>query len=66
MLDTDGVTEDMNRKGEMVEEERLLELAKTLKGLSAEEITKRVHKAVDDFVGKAKQHDDITVMTICT
>lgn len=66
ILYTDGVTEAMNTKGEMFEEKRLIELAKTMKGLSAEEVTKKIHKAVSDFAGKAKQHDDITVMTICT
>ncbi len=66
VLYTDGVTEAMNLKKDMFEEERLVELSKTLKGCSPEEVVKTIHKAVDDFAGKAKQFDDITVMAIKT
>ena len=66
VLYSDGVTEAMNIKNEMFEEERLIELAKTLKGFSPENVVKILHKAVADFAGKAKQHDDITIMAIKT
>ncbi len=64
VLYTDGVTEAMNIKNEMFGEERLVELARSLKGFSSEDVVKVLHKAVLDFAGKAKQHDDITVMAI--
>jgi len=61
---TDGVTEAMNTRGEMFGGERLKELAAGLKGCSAGEVVSAVHKAVADFAGKAKQHDDITVLAV--
>ncbi len=33
---------------------------------SAENVVNVIHKAVLDYAGKAKQHDDITVMAIKT
>lgn len=63
---TDGVTEAMNTRNEMYGEERLVELAKKLKGLSAKEVVEAVHKSVADFAGRAKQHDDITVVAVKT
>ena len=64
ILYTDGVTEAMNIKEEMFEQERLTALSKTLANKSSEEVVKRIHEAVTEFAGKAKQHDDITVMAI--
>ena len=64
ILYTDGVTEAMNTRGEMFGQDRMVELAKELKDSSAREVVDAVHKAVSDFAGKAKQHDDITVMVI--
>ena len=64
ILYTDGVTEAMDIKEEMFEQERLTELSKKLANKSSEEVVKRIHEAVTEFAGKAKQHDDITVMAI--
>ncbi len=61
---TDGVTEAMNVKEEMFEEDRLVELAGRLKDMSARDAVDTIHKAVSDFAGKAKQHDDITVLVV--
>lgn len=64
ILYTDGVTEAMDVKGEMYLEKRLVELCKTLKGKSASRVVEAIHGSVASFAGKAKQHDDITVMTV--
>jgi serine phosphatase RsbU (regulator of sigma subunit)/CHASE2 domain-containing sensor protein len=64
ILYTDGVTEAMNAREEMFGQDRLVELAKGLKGLSAKQVVDAVHKAVLDFAGRARQHDDITVMAV--
>ncbi|MDP8299656.1 MAG: CHASE2 domain-containing protein [Candidatus Tantalella remota] len=66
VLYSDGVTEAMNTRGEMFEEERLSALGTTLAGCSAEEVVDAIHMEVTAFAGKAKQHDDITVMAIKT
>ena len=66
LLYSDGVTEAMNTREEMFEEDRLVALSAKMQGKSPEEIVNRIHKAVLDFAGRAKQHDDITVMAICT
>lgn len=66
ILYTDGVTEAMDIKGEMFEEDRLVSVVKKMKGKTPEEIVDAILKAVKNFEGKAKQHDDITVMAIKT
>jgi len=66
VLYTDGVTEAMNVREEMFGEEKLVELCRTLKDRPAEEIVKAIHARVAEFAGKAKQHDDITVLVIKT
>ena len=58
------IIERMNIKEEMFEQKRLTALSETLANKSSEEIVKRIHEAVTEFAGKAKQHDDITVMAI--
>jgi len=64
LLYSDGVTEAMDVKEEMFEQDRLVELARGFVDATPEEAVKAIHKAVLDFAGKAKQHDDITVMAI--
>ncbi|MBD3379864.1 MAG: CHASE2 domain-containing protein [Candidatus Omnitrophica bacterium] len=66
ILYTDGVTEAMNPEEEMFGQERLVELGKKLKGYTPKEAVETIHQAVAEFAGKAKQHDDITVMAIRT
>ncbi len=67
---TDGVTEAMNEDGDMFGQERLVELirflARFLRECSAKEVVDAVIRAVTDFEGKDRQHDDITVMAIRT
>ena len=61
---SDGVTEAMNAKDEMFGQERLVRLAGTFSGVSSAEVVKCVQEAVDEFAGKAPQHDDITVLAV--
>ena len=61
---TDGVTEAMDADGNMFEEDRLVNLCKSLKEKSPEEIVAAIHRDVLKFAGRAEQHDDITVMAI--
>ena len=62
ILYTDGVTEAMNKKGDMFGQERLAGLLKDNPGLKPEEITDLIQDEVKKFEGKKKQHDDITVI----
>lgn len=64
ILYTDGVTEAMNTKGEMFEENRLVELVEQNSNLGVKEIVELVQKEVKKFEGKKKQHDDITVIAV--
>ncbi|KJJ84117.1 membrane protein containing CHASE2 [Candidatus Omnitrophus magneticus] len=61
ILYTDGVTEAMDINGEMFTEKRLKELALKFKGLTSNAIVQMIHKNIELFAGKAKQHDDITI-----
>ncbi|MBN1353616.1 MAG: CHASE2 domain-containing protein, partial [Candidatus Omnitrophica bacterium] len=63
ILYTDGVTEAMNRKGEMFSQERLLNIVRKGSNLDVEGIVSAIHREVEIFEGK-KQHDDITVMAV--
>ena len=66
VLYTDGITEAMNAKGEMFGQERLVELVKNNKNLSAEKLTELIQGEVKKFEGKHKRHDDITVIVVRT
>ena len=64
ILYTDGVTEAMNTRGEMFELDRLVALAKKFKDSSTQEVVDTIQREVAEFAGKAKQHDDITVVVV--
>jgi len=64
VLYTDGVTEAMNLKEEMFEEEKLLEVVKGMVKSTSQEIAEEIQKKVSEFAGRAKQHDDITVLVV--
>ena len=64
MLFTDGVTESMNVRDEEWGEERLIELAKTCRGLPAREGMTRILTAAQAFAGGAPQHDDMTLVVL--
>ena len=63
-LYTDGVTEAHNSQNELFGEERLLESLNSTKGMSVDEICKKVKEDVDAFVCDAEQFDDITMLCV--
>lgn len=64
VLYTDGLTEAMNGKREEFGEPRLLTLLREQKSNSAEGLLQQVISAVQDFVGEAPQHDDMTIVVL--
>jgi phosphoserine phosphatase RsbU/P len=61
---TDGVVEAVNEKGEEFNESRLLgSISATASGTAAE-ILSRTMRDVNEFVGYARQHDDITALVL--
>jgi serine phosphatase RsbU (regulator of sigma subunit)/CHASE2 domain-containing sensor protein len=61
---TDGVVEAMNKKEEMYGFERFLEVVKENRGLEAEKFLQHLIDDINRFVGKAEQHDDLTIVVI--
>jgi serine phosphatase RsbU (regulator of sigma subunit) len=61
---TDGVVEAMNKKEEMYGFERFLEVIKGNRRLGAEDFLQHLIDDINSFVGKAEQHDDLTIVVI--
>jgi phosphoserine phosphatase RsbU/P len=61
---TDGVTEAMDRAGELFGDERLRALLPSLAGLPAADVTARIVQAVDTFAADAPPHDDVSLAVI--
>ncbi|MEP0823816.1 MAG: PP2C family protein-serine/threonine phosphatase [Ignavibacterium sp.] len=61
---TDGITEAMNAHREEYGEHRLAEVLRTSMGKSSSEIIKTVLDDVKRFIGKEKQHDDMTMVVV--
>jgi phosphoserine phosphatase RsbU/P len=61
---TDGVSEAVNVKSEMFEEERLQHLLENFKGQTVEELAEAIREAVKAFSEGAAQADDITVLVV--
>ena len=61
---TDGFTEAANKKDEEFGVERLSEIAMQNYNKSADEMLKEIIKDVQKFIGKAKQHDDMTMVIV--
>ncbi|MCP4622482.1 MAG: SpoIIE family protein phosphatase [bacterium] len=61
---TDGIVEAMNEQEEIFGFERLLEMVKSSKADTAEELMNEIIASVHDFAGDASQHDDITVIVL--
>jgi sigma-B regulation protein RsbU (phosphoserine phosphatase) len=61
---TDGVVEAMNKKEEMYGFERFLEVVKENRGLETEKFLQQLIDDINSFVGKAEQHDDLTIVVI--
>lgn len=64
LLYTDGVTEAVDAKGEMFEEERLRAVLREAATGSADEILESVFRAVTDFADKAEKGDDVSAVVI--
>jgi serine phosphatase RsbU (regulator of sigma subunit) len=61
---TDGVVEAMNKKGKMYGFDRFLEVIKGNSGLDADIFLEKLINDINSFVGKAEQHDDLTIVVI--
>lgn len=61
---SDGVTEAQNEKEEFFGNERLLELLSDLEDPFVSEVGAKILKAVDDFVGEAPRHDDLSLLIL--
>jgi sigma-B regulation protein RsbU (phosphoserine phosphatase) len=64
VLYTDGLTEASSPREEFFGEERLLDLARSNLGHSAQEVQDALMEHVHQFVGDAPQFDDITLAVV--
>ena len=64
VLFTDGVTEAMNENDDLFGEERLARLLGEDRDGSSESLHERILRDIDDFVGAAAQHDDMTMVLL--
>ncbi|MDA3916792.1 MAG: SpoIIE family protein phosphatase [Deltaproteobacteria bacterium] len=64
VLYTDGIVEAMNEQEEMFGFERLLEVFKGTESMTAESLLQKIISRVDEFAGKAAQHDDLTIIVV--
>ena len=64
ILGTDGIWEASNKDGEFFGKKRLWDLIDLKKNSSAESIASGIFAAVQDFTGRVKQEDDLTVVVI--
>lgn len=64
VLGTDGIWEASNKDGEFFGKKRLWDLIDLKKNSSAESIASGIFAAVQDFTGRVKQEDDLTVVVI--
>jgi len=61
---TDGFPEAMNKAQEEFGEDRLLKTVEKYSGGSAAHIMEGIFKDMKEFTGKAKQHDDMTIVVV--
>jgi serine phosphatase RsbU (regulator of sigma subunit) len=64
VLYTDGINEAQDSKGTKFGMDRFLDLVVTNRGLPSERLVAEVLKGHSDFVGKAPQFDDITLIAV--
>ncbi|MFW6212351.1 MAG: PP2C family protein-serine/threonine phosphatase, partial [Spirochaetota bacterium] len=64
VLYTDGIIEALNEKHEQYEEERLVRTIKANAHCRPKEIINAIKEDITEFVGRAKQHDDQTVLVL--
>jgi len=63
---TDGITESLNTILEQYGDDRLINILRDFNEAPAEIICAEIIKSVKQFSEKAKQHDDITLVTVKT
>ena len=61
---TDGFSEAVNKKGEEYGLERMFTVAKNYNQYSATQLQDKMIEDINKFIGKAKQHDDMTMVTL--
>ena len=61
---TDGFSEAVNKKGEEYGLEKIFDIAQSNKLLSSTEIKSKIVADVTKFIGKARQHDDMTMVVL--
>ena len=61
---TDGISEAMNEDLEQFGEQKLMEVVTNLNSITAQETNDRIISEVSQFVQGARQHDDITLVTV--
>jgi sigma-B regulation protein RsbU (phosphoserine phosphatase) len=61
---TDGVVEAMDKKKKMYGFDRFIEVIKKNQGQDAEMFMEKLIDDINSFVGKAEQHDDLTIVVI--
>jgi sigma-B regulation protein RsbU (phosphoserine phosphatase) len=64
LLYTDGVTEARNEIGRFYSDERLMDLIVHTHGMTAASMGHRILRSVEDFVHKARQSDDISLIVL--
>jgi sigma-B regulation protein RsbU (phosphoserine phosphatase) len=64
ILYTDGIVEAMNEQEEIFGFDRLLEVVRSSRSMTAEALLKEILGRVEEFVGEAPQHDDLTVIVV--
>ena len=64
VLYTDGITEAMNEESDLFGEERLSQLVEDHADLPSDELQERILGDVEAFVGRAEQHDDMTIVLL--
>ncbi|HET6277157.1 MAG TPA: PP2C family protein-serine/threonine phosphatase [Candidatus Polarisedimenticolia bacterium] len=61
---SDGLVEARNAQGEEFGNDRLLALARGLRGLPAEQCGARLVQAADRFLGEERPHDDLSLLVV--
>jgi hypothetical protein len=64
LIYSDGLTEARNEAGDFFGEEKLFAFLASLTGLAAHEIGARILREVENFIGEAKAHDDLSLIVI--
>lgn len=61
---SDGVTDSRNTSNIFFGEQRFFNLLSTIKSETAEQVGKRIVRALDNFVSGAHQHDDVSIVIL--